>query len=534
MALKLSTRQHQRAPGRDGLWPAGGWETANAPRGARSWAAGWDRARKCPPDPMRRRQGSRTFGAAPVGGWCRGSAWRDAWQDSRQVARTLRRAGYVARHRWEKAPAEHRKIGRNVLELWRYLDGPAVGQVAADPWDMARKIMDCSSSWYKQLRHQPGSLTVVKAPRRCGRRHVCPICAAKNSSSLARALRALVIDRDAKGTLGEMALVTWTQRAHLGESLAEALARFRDGWSRMTTGRPGRAFKALVNGWYLGLEVTRTWARKGAGEPEPEAESALGWHVHGHVVLELHRSLSSHDARPALGKAWAQASGAAAEVAGIPGFGWDPYAGGCQVEAGKVVDWAGAWWREIDPQAPAEVYQACKYPTPLAELRPVGMAEWLATAWGKRWHQGGGIYRSVRRDAKELVEDTGPAEVIDEDTGQIHTAPELGELVTGCGPDDAPPAEGADPDVATWRLLWKEDDLAPAGFNDLVWAAGGNTHKRHFNWAGQEPYSELWVQLPAAFVDARMGESEAALEDFAQLRDKIRERRREAQGRQHA
>lgn len=519
-------RQHQRKPGAAGEWPAGGWENTKAPRSSRKWAEGWNRSEKCPPDPMRRRKGSRTYGRAPEGGWCRGDRWREAWQDSRKVGRLLRRAGYVARHRWPKERAEDRRIGRNILELWRYLEGPAEGQVAADPWKTAREVIACSSSWYKQLRHSPTRLSVVKAPRRCGRRHVCPICAAKTSSSLAASVRAVVQDKSARGELGELALVTLTQRANLEETLAEALDRFRDGWERMTTGRPGARQREIVAGWYMGLEVTRTWKNKGEGAPEPEAEAALGWHVHAHLVIELHQRISTEIGREHIGRAWRRASEAAAKAAALPGFGWDPFAGGCGTSGGRI-DWRGRWWRPINPDSPAEVYQACKYPTPLVTLRPVGLAEWLSTAWGRRWHQGGGDFRSVRAQAKALQIEDGPPEITDEETGRIYLAPVLGELAAKCGPNDSPNADGGDPDWNLWRLAWDRVEDLPPQFEYFVDQAGGQIYTKKIPIEGQTaPKTELWLRMPADWADWKMSDTERQLESFARQRDRIRRERR--------
>ena len=104
-------RRHQRKPGRDGIWQEDP-ETTRARPADREWNAGWDRGEQCPPDPMKRRKGTRTLGRAPVGGLSRGSHWRQTWHDSRHVIRTMRRAGYVARHRWAKAPAETIQKGK--------------------------------------------------------------------------------------------------------------------------------------------------------------------------------------------------------------------------------------------------------------------------------------------------------------------------------------------------------------------------------------------------------------------------------------
>ena len=322
-----TSRQYQRRPGADGDWIPHG-EGARSPRSARQWETGWARGAICPRDPMKRRRGSRTFGTAPEGGPCRGRQWRETWEDSRRVVRTMRRAGYVARWRWPKGPAGERRIGKNVIYLDRYLEdhdahlahhpdpaiqqlaidnarraSPVAGLVAVDPWKTAEAIRLCSSSWHRQLKWKPGEIAAVKAPRRCGRRHSCPVCARQHSSSLAGALRDVIADGMEAGNLGSIALITVTQRASIAETLSHALERLRSAWRRLTRGRPGRRFKALIRSWYFGLEVTRTWAGKSDEKnPTPRPpESAQGWHIHAHIVIELVPGTDESAARAEIG-----------------------------------------------------------------------------------------------------------------------------------------------------------------------------------------------------------------------------------------
>lgn len=543
--MPQTERQHQRRPGRDGIWP-GTWETTSAPRSSRRWRPGWDREEPCPPDPMRRGRGrARTLGAAPEGGWCRGEHWRQAWEDTRRVARTLRRSGYVARWRWERVFAEERKIGRNVIRLDRYTEGPAAGHVAADPWDLARALSGCCSSWYTQLRQDAkGRLVLVKVPRQCGRRHVCPTCAQRTSSSLATAIRAVVEERHQAGDLGPLALVTMTQRVSMDEDLGEALARLRDAFARLTRDDPElrRVWGDLVAGWYLGFEVTRTWNGKGTGTPEPEAEAALGWHAHAHLVIELDpaalarlRSDGYPDpvagARELLGRAWQTATGRAALEAGLPGHGWDPVAGGCaplEARGGEpgTFDFKGGWWRPIDPTAPEEVYQAAKYPTPLTTLGPVGLAEFVAVAYGRNWHQGGGSLRSVRKEAAE-IERNGPPAVTAPDGSHI-APPDLGDLISRCGPQESPPAE-PDPEDLTWTWRLRGGSLAeldPAVTAAIV-GVGGHVWPRLVHRRGEEPEHQVWATIPAPWCWPALEATETAIVEYHQ---RIADARDQARG----
>ena len=76
-------------------------------------------------------------------------------------------------------------------------------------------------------------------------------------------------------------------------------------------------------------------------------------------------------------------------------------------------DWSGPWYKRIDgdeAERKRRVYQAAKYPTPMCSLAPVQLAEFVAVAYMRRWHQGAGRFRGVIKRAKALeavLVDTG-------------------------------------------------------------------------------------------------------------------------------
>jgi hypothetical protein len=97
------------------------------------------------------------------------------------------------------------------------------------------------------------------------------------------------------------------------------------------------------------------------------------------------------------------------------------------------------WWRPLDLTDTRATYQACKYPTPVGDLDPVSLAEFLAVAHGRRWHDGGGAWRGARGRAAELAA-AGGAD-IHEDSGRY----DIGVNVSRCGPRDAPDLDSVAP-----------------------------------------------------------------------------------------
>ena len=540
-----TARQYRRKPGRDGEWIANGGGSS-AKKSDRQWVSGWSREASCPIDPMKRRQGSRTTGPAPIGGAAQGRRWIKTWEDSRRTVRTMRRAGYVTRHRWPRRITGERQIGRNVLTIRRYdhdhgahLDyhpdpeirrqaqrAPVAGLVAVDPWETAEAIRRCADSWKRDLKFG-ADLAVQAAPVRCGRRHACPVCAAAHSQKLAAALRDVIADADSRSEIGSMALVTLTQRADLSESLHQALERIRDGWRRMTRGRPGRRFKAIVDGWYFGLEVTRTWAGK-SRRPDPAPappESAQGWHVHAHIVIRMPPGIDQTAAQAEIGQLWERASAAASAHRSRPGYGWDPVSGGCTGQGDRP--WAGAWWRSIAVQDPQEVYQACKYPTPLATLGPVGMAEWLSAAFGRRWHQGGGAWRSVIKDAKALDLGRRPGCTVDPDSGEITVAPDFGETISGARPNDAPSRQPHADTRASWRLKWEHLHDVPQPVIDAVSRAGGLVHTSRLTTDPHDDRQAVMVSLPSSWSERSMQQTDRAFAAYHAKKTDHKDRREE-------
>jgi hypothetical protein len=452
---------------------AGDWSTA-AQRGARRWAAGWVRSDRCPADPGADHSPGRR-GWRQVGGRGAEPARRERHRRRVQVIQQLRRAGYVARHRWARTEGGD--------EAPVYLQGPAAGLRVVDPWDEARTLASCGARWAVHLRLGASGLSLSPAPLPCGRAHLCPVCAADRAEDLARAVRATVEHHRGAGRIGAVALVTLTQRADPHETLAAALERLRAAFRAL---RKSDEWRHAVAGAFWGIEVTHKTGR--------------GWHAHAHVVVGVEPHKSEQDARAGLGRAWHRLSDQAR-----PGYGWRPRAGGCQVvkaklerpplermsvrelralagggvltstrwgasvrgatrmqrpallsalssawrdharrHAERVVSWAGGWWR---PAADLEaVKQAAKYPTPAAMLSSVVFAEWLAVARSRRWHDGCGLLRGALRQAREMqagADEGGEA------------AAELGPVVCVTRPGGAPDLDALTPDLG-WR------DLAPA------------------------------------------------------------------------
>jgi len=413
----------------DGHWP-GTWRTTRG-RARDGWRDGWDRDARCPPDP-----GKRGGKPARSGGWSVGDRWEDLHRRRVQVVRSLRRAGYVARHRWTPTGDPVRGFRGP-----SYVDGPVEGLPAVDPWDRAEALLRCSKSWYASL-YQGGAtgLAALEVPERCRRNHVCPVCAAAEAARRAAAVRAVV----ALGMDGgeALALVTLTQRAHPEESLEAALRRWRRGWS-LALGRGGRVRRrreALLAGYYYGVEVTRGASGKGR-------RAGKWWHVHGHALVSL-VDADDQDARTWMADRWRKSSAKAALEAGLEGFGWDPVAGG----VGDGVTLEGEWWVPVDRDDPVQVYQAAKYPTPAADLHPVPLAEFLAVAYRRQWHQAGGSLYGVLSLAEGL-------EVEAEEVPEELRRPDLGERVSTDRPGTSPDPSTTDAPW-TWEVRGGVDPLA--------------------------------------------------------------------------
>lgn len=356
-----------------------------------------------------------------------GAPWY--WSHTRRarVVRSLRASGYRAR-RWPRVVVGQRAAGYNpatrapyLVDDWRYSGGPAEGLPAVDPWDVCHRLSYCGGTWRVWLRAAAAGPVLLPLPDIC-RSNACPVCAARTSWRRASSLRLLIAARWGLG-VEKTAFVTLTQRARRGERLSAALARWRGAWSRLTRGRSGTRWRALAAGWFYGVEVTR-----GAGGSH--LRRGPHWHVHGHAIVRLHGV--GNAAREAVAKLWRGATVAAARAMGYARpehWGWDRISGG-------GADGEDRWWRWFDGSGwhiPAgtsaecareiahdriesgeasrlagspsygPIYQAAKYPTPIASLCPLSLAEWLAVARGRRWHDGGGIFRGAIRQAEDLA-----------------------------------------------------------------------------------------------------------------------------------
>jgi len=407
------------------------------PRSTRAWSAGWARDGRCPPDLRSEYSpggaGWRELGPAAAG------EWREVHGVRARVVRLLRRAGYVARWRWARVEEGARRVGPHVVPRWTYRAGPAAGLEAVDPWRMARRLMLCSAAWYAQARiTSADALRVVAQPRPCGQVHVCPVCARRRSWTLATALRAAVEEDHAAGVVRGVALVTLTHRDEPGATLRAELARFRRAWDSLTRGRAGMAWRQAVTSWFVGLEVTR-------GAAGARGELGHGWHVHAHVIVGVQDAESARW----IGERWRAATLRASQaLLGNDRGAWLPGAGGVWSEthadgwipAGRPT-WTPAdgygWFRPIGADR-AAIFQAAKYPTPAVELHPIALAEFVSVAHGRRWHEGGGTWRGVRRRALEL-------EAAGESNPNEAPGYDVGVNVSRAGPRDAPALD----DVAT-------------------------------------------------------------------------------------
>lgn len=456
----------------------------------------------------------------------------------------LRRAGYLARHRWA------RETGPDGV----YLDGPAQGLRVVDPWAEARTLSSCGARWAVHLRLGGAGLTPSPAPLPCGRGHLCPVCAADRAADYARAARAVIGDWQAQNQHGAAILVTLTQRADPNETLQAALTRLRKAWAET---RKTDQWTAQIQGAFWGYEVTHKQKR--------------GWHAHIHAVILVQDGAREHDARAAIGRAWR----AATDAARI-GWGWQPQAGGCRVakrkfdrpdleqmtarelrslcgggsptlqkwgasvrgasrlrradlvaalsdawqrhtkaHEWKVISWAGPWWKPLENLD--AVKQAAKYPTPAVQLSPLGLAEFVAVARGRRWHDGCGVLRGVLARARELGSTDNEADqTATDDLGPIinQTRPGAAPDLDAYGPalgwlDAAPTESGQITDAAPkWAVAsdWQGSQTLQAAIDALGWTLQIGPVKGRGEWrsgaTGEAPGmgETLWIVGDAAHL----------------------------------
>lgn len=441
----------------------GGAGPAGANPHAREWAEGWDRFRSCPRDPKADpTPGARGYWRTPRG--VGPSAEAQAAHDRRrQIVRILRRAGYEAR-KWPVGP-----IGADGWQ--RYEGGPAEGRRAVDPWELARDLHRCEANWAANLAIGKRGARVVPVPIACHRLHLCPVCAGRRSAALADALRARIAGIERPDSWSGRALITLTQRADPAETLAQASERLRRAVRRL---EKTEQWKTAVLGSFIGYEVTYREGR--------------GWHAHAHVVIVSQRERMA-TIRGDIGRMWREITDKVK-----PGYGWEPAAGGCGIwpakprKAGlkvkelralcagwmpranfakradleqaiaerdarwpRVRSWDGPWFRVLDTDR--EVFQACKYPSPAICLSAVALAEFVAFAHGRRFHEGSGELRGIMKDAKQIEQSTEEGA---EEGEQIVSlcgphAPALDAIAPGLGiPEDHD--EPTPPEGPRWRL----------------------------------------------------------------------------------
>jgi hypothetical protein len=384
-----------------------------------------------------------------------------------EVVRALRAAGYHCRRPdrkgrggWPRRLEGFRQAGHNPatgepyqIPDWRYTAGPVEGLPAVDPWDVARRLDRCGGAWRVWLRSAASGPVLLPLPDVC-RSNACPVCAARRSARLASSIRLLIAARWGVGT-HRTAFLTLTHRARRGESLARALERWRGAWSRLTRGRSGQRWRELVEGWFYGVEVTR-----GAGSSR--LRRGPHWHVHGHAVIRLKSSAEDDRVQTEIQRRWVSATAAAAAGMGYARpdhWAHDPASGHDRHGVCRWWRWIvdpGGWEPDPDPEvadrravarvrsgdaaelaesdALSAVYQACKYPTPIADLCPLSLAEWLAVARGRRWHDGGGVWRGAIGRADRLRE-------------YIRQSVDLGRTISTGSPHDLPLLDAAGEDI---------------------------------------------------------------------------------------
>lgn len=392
------------------------------------WAAGWQvvpglelgrPGERRVPYPRQRPPATDPAETVEEHGPARGVIWQVRHERRRQVVQTLISAGDIARG-WERQRTGVRHHGKNTLPSWHYVDGPARGCEAIDPWDMAMTVGNCSHRWGISLRRLPGDeLGALALPHRCGKHNVCPVCAGISSTRRAIALQTVAGALMSDGLT--VVHATFTQRARHGETLKSALDRLRRSWHLMVRGRPGRAWRDLVVGVYWGDEATRSWAGKRRwrpGTPRP-SERAQYWHVHRHAVLVLDPGQTADLARDSVMSLWLAASARCHTELDLPAY-----------AAGIEAYQDGQWWHPITGED--GLYQAAKYPSPTVAMGPRAMAEYIAVAHMRRWHHGSGVLRSVMRDAR-AIEDARAMQV---EQGDMR--PDLGESISSMQPGVAP------------------------------------------------------------------------------------------------
>lgn len=371
------------------------WRGADAQRPRRHrWRAGWDREETIPGSLLRSSR-ERSLRRYRSGGYAQGPRHYQAAVDLAWVVELCRQGAYGQRADLAIDPdwSETRQAGARPdgtpihYEVSRYDADPSThhphlsylaGREVVDLADVARRLRLCEAGWRLQARLRADGIAVVSTPIRCGQTRICPHCAGARALRRAGQVRRAIERGIVEGEIGELALMTATQRAVPGERLAEALERLRGSLSRLVTKKrmsPSRRawWDALVAGVVWSVEATR-------------GASGDWWHVHAHAVVALRPGVDHEEAARRLGASWERLSG---EESGS-GLGWDPCSGGVPEDRSR---WAtGGWWRPIDPGSLAEVYQATKYLCKPTSLDSTALLELLTVTRGSRLQGATGVF----------------------------------------------------------------------------------------------------------------------------------------------
>jgi hypothetical protein len=198
-------------------------------------------------------------------------------------------------------------------------------------------------------------------------------------------------------------------------------------------------------------------------------------------------------------------------------------------------DWTGPWCQRVDTDDEdlPHVYQAAKYATPIADLHPENLAEFISVAHGRRWHQGGGSLRGVMSRADELGR--AGAEMLDEGD-RVDLGVNIGRLAPG----EAPGLDLVAPDLGTTRPIGPEKiaevsfrlagtELAESAAMQIESVGLGRVEVRNgHRWTVQDrmgtptrvqiPELQLWLRMPTHWVRERMFETLAELRSAVQPR----------------
>ena len=155
---------------------------------------------------------------------------------------------------------------------------------------------------------------------------------------------------------------------------------------------------------------------------------------------------------------------------------------------------------------------------------PRGPAEFLAVAYGRRWHQGGGGWRSARRLAAALELEPDDAPVLDAETGDLYQPPKVRPLLCRVGPQHAPdakvPADQVEEAKQRWRLRWNDPDETPSWLARMVEELDGELYTT-WRTSDGETTTECWLWLPLDQVDVMETSLERALAQHLARRERL-------------